>query len=312
MTHQDFEYKEYPNAKEYPKEITLDWFKNQYKDHRKLIYKKETNIVSMGSCFANEIAKYFIDNGYNYPIYEKSEANFNCDWNLVFTPFHMNMIAQYSFQHLVVDKEDRWWPTDDPNKVRDPFRRNIIYNKNRCEADFSMHVVDSKTALISCNVLILTLGLIELWTYKYSSYPFYRVPPKKYFEEDPNKYRFSVKNYDDCFNALEMFITRVKRHNANGHSMKTILSVSPIPLHATFRTDVDIITANQYSKSVLKSVCNDLTDNYEVFYFPAYEYVLSQPNPFIEDNRHVKPKIKKDIFELFEYMYVKGEDNVQT
>lgn len=306
MTHQDFEYKEYPMAKEYPQEINLGWFKEQYKDHRKIINKKYTNIVSMGSCFANEIAGYFIDKNYNYPIYEKSEANFNCDWNLVFTPLNINMIGLYSFHtDYYIPYSERWWPTDFPDKVRDPYRRNVIYNKETATLEFEQHRNNSRIALSNCNVLILTLGLIEYWRTVNNYYAFYRVPPKKIFDENPNKYEFAIlDSVSYCTILIDSFIQNIKTQNKN---VKVILSVSPIPLHATFRTDVDVVTANQYSKSVLKSVCNDLTDNDEVFYFPAYEYVLSQPNPFIEDNRHVKVEIKKNVFELFEHMYVKEE-----
>ena len=94
----------------------------------------------------------------------------------------------------------------------------------------------------------------------------------------------------------------LKTHNKE---CKLILTVSPIPLHATFRTDLDVVSASHYSKSVLSASARRLVDMYEdIYYFPSYEYIVYgyqriggpwKPN----DSRHVTPLVIKTMMKFF-------------
>ena len=67
---------------------------------------------------------------------------------------------------------------------------------------------------------------------------------------------------------------------------KIIFTVSPIPLNFTF-TNNDLVLANKYSKSVLRSAL-------EIFYFPSLEILqdcVGWPLSYREDKKHVKDQV---------------------
>jgi len=56
-------------------------------------------------------------------------------------------------------------------------------------------------------------------------------------------------------------------------TLRIILTVSPVPLVATF-TDTNVLVASSYSKSVLRAVCGEIDSRYQhVQYFPSYEII---------------------------------------
>jgi hypothetical protein len=53
---------------------------------------------------------------------------------------------------------------------------------------------------------------------------------------------------------------------------KLLVTISPVNLWATFRKDLDVISASCNSKSTLRAVADEFTLRHEnVFYFPAFE-----------------------------------------
>jgi hypothetical protein len=75
-------------------------------------------------------------------------------------------------------------------------------------------------------------------------------------------------------------------------NIRTILTVSPVPLHTTFMPE-DCVIANEYSKTVLRVCAEELARKYaNVDYFPSYEIVRSGGLAnFHKDNVHVKPEV---------------------
>ena len=86
---------------------------------------------------------------------------------------------------------------------------------------------------------------------------------------------------------------------------KIVVTVSPVPLEATFMADSNPI-AKSYSKSVLR-VCADLLAKARpdtVSYFPSYEIVASfGSRAFMEDNTHVERWVVERIMEYMVEVY---------
>ena len=86
---------------------------------------------------------------------------------------------------------------------------------------------------------------------------------------------------------LAAFIDLVRQHNPD---LKILLTVSPVPLHATFRgDDMHVVTANSYSKSALRAAADEFCARHpeDVFYFPAYEKIMyTTESVWHEDGRH--------------------------
>ena len=288
----------------YPSSLNSDIFIK--KETNKPHIDSTTRITSLGSCFARNIALYLKEKGFNYLVTEIPFQEGSAHWDQVFNTSSIRQIFEYTFDSqwspLV-----RWWPRG--NTVQDPFRRNIIYDKETCDSDFNHHKNASFSALTEAEVIIITLGLIETWRDKRDKMTFYRVPSAKIYDQDIHE--FHVQKVDDCLSDLQTVHALLKRENPTA---KIIITVSPVPLFATFRTDVDVISANMISKSTLRVAAEDFFAKHEnVFYFPSYEIVTQVlKDPYEADNRHVTKKAIHEVMEVFEAQFVSNSNISQS
>src|SRR5205814_9168029 len=104
---------------------------------------------------------------------------------------------------------------------------------------------------------------------------------------------------DEVIADLNRFISRL--HVVN-HRAKMILTVSPVPLIATYEGR-HVLQANTYSKAVLRVAAETIRkDNHNVDYFPSYEIITGQFNRgayFEEDLRSVKNEGVEHVMRLF-------------
>jgi len=88
----------------------------------------------------------------------------------------------------------------------------------------------------------------------------------------------------------------------NDLNKKIIFTLSPIPMAFTF-SENDVVVANRYSKSLLRSSIENFIDNKNVFYFPSFEIVFDSigiEKSFINDKIHIGPNVfEKYIGPLF-------------
>jgi hypothetical protein len=96
--------------------------------------------------------------------------------------------------------------------------------------------------------------------------------------------------------------------------MRFIVTVSPVPLGATFK-DADVIVANSASKSVLRAVAEELFRRFDfVDYFPSYEMVLNSPRAiaFEEDQLHIARDMVAHIMSTFQESYLAAPAEAQA
>jgi hypothetical protein len=285
------EFKHQPFPNQLSPEIVLK------QNRAKLIIDKKKNIVSMGSCFARNISQVLIKRGYNYAITERPFREFSAHWGQVFNTSCMKQIFQYSFNEEW-SPFTRWW--DKESVVQDPYRRHIIYNKNSCDDDFKLHQKASKKALVNADIVILTLGLIENWRDKRDKMTYYRVPSPRFY--DRSIHEFHLQSVNDCLEDLSEIHRLMKKHN--NHAI-LIISVSPVPLFATFRTDTDVVSANAFSKSTLRVAAEYFSSQHEnVYYFPSFEIATQLiKNPYEDDKRHITKHAIAQIMDTFIELY---------
>lgn len=272
-----------------------------------LAIDKTTPIASMGSCFAREIRKRLIIKGYNY-IQEECDhpasVHASAAWERSYNTFSMRQIFEYTFGNF--NPLRRWWISPGSGTVQDPFRRVIIYGSVKdADEDFRRHIVFSRKALIKARVIILTLGMTEIWEDQFDQ-TVICVPSGPYVKEggDMDRYRFRVTRYMENLGNLEAIHGILSQHNPG---CKIVITVSPVQLCATFRTDLDVISASCNSKSTLRAVADEFVLNHDnVFYFPAYEMATLYPlmmgaNPFNrgKENFHMAEKTVDHIMEQF-------------
>jgi len=167
-------------------------------------------------------------------------------------------------------------------------------------------LIRSVTRRVSkCRVVVITLGLVEVWRDKTANVFINRVIPDM-LSVYPDRYELYTTNFADNLSQLEAIHALLKQFGH--HDVQIIVTVSPVPLIATFSGE-DVVVANTYSKSLLRTAAQEWAAKYgNVHYFPSYEIVTnSDPRlTWEEDRRHVKGQIVQHIMRLFLRNYFSG------
>lgn len=204
------------------------------------------------------------------------------------------------FKGLIQVDEQRWF---------DPHIKNTRM-LSRDDALAARACVEAATATVAdATAVFLTLGFTETWVDSDTGYILNVAPPPRLIKRWPNRFRFLNAAQSDVLYALDeirrLLTTRVRA------DMKFIITVSPVPLGTTF-TDMDVISANAYSKATLRSAAGEFAAQYpDVDYFPSYEMVMStDPALAWQDDRvHVAAPVVDAVINHFVAAYF-GESAV--
>jgi hypothetical protein len=142
------------------------------------------------------------------------------------------------------------------------------------------------SALPGADVVIITLGLVEAWFDRKSQLYLNQWPKIKALNSDADRYCLHRLDPAASYALLERAIAALIHAGVN----KILLTLSPVPLQATFAGQ-DCIVANSYSKAVLRVCAEQLVERFpQVDYFPSYEIVtsLGRNNFDPADNVHVR------------------------
>jgi len=281
------------------------------------LINKNTKVCLMGSCFADEMGWVLKKNG-NVDI-----GNVECNnemkhvsypWGTFFTPMNLfdvldalmnnntkNIFNEESFIRVPKNLKGNHYQSLKQYDVMNDYNLWCLFIKarlNTASLDQAISKVDSvlsklNNSLKNADVVIITLGLIETWISKVKNFAWHSFHGDALAKKsiDDLAY-FKQLNFEEVTNYIQKIINIIN----NIGNKKIIFTVSPIPLNFTF-TNNDIVIANKYSKSVLRSAIDAFIDNKNVFYFPSFEIVqdcVGWPNSFKDDKRHVKIEVFKD------------------
>jgi tetratricopeptide (TPR) repeat protein len=157
----------------------------------------------------------------------------------------------------------------------------------------------------SCDVAVITLGLIETWWDATSGLSI-EFNPKMLRHSDPDRFYFRRIRYDEAYRYVTDTIALI----TSGTDTKILLTTSPVPLGRTFTTD-DVIIANTYSKSVLRAVSGAICEDFDcVDYFPSYESVLLTKQEYVWSNDlvHIESTFVGRIMARVVDSYVSGSE----
>ena len=156
-----------------------------------------------------------------------------------------------------------------------------------------------------CRVVIITLGLVEVWRDNIANVFINRLIPDM-LRSYPDRYELHLTNFVENLSNLERLHGLLSQF---GHEdVQIVVTVSPVPLQATFSGE-DVVIANTYSKSLLRTVAQEWAAAHKnVHYFPSYEIVQNSDRSLTweEDMRHVKGEIVRHIMGLFLRNYFSG------
>ncbi len=238
----------------------------------------QTRIFTIGSCFASNLAAYMNKlhlNGSTHPG----------------RPYYHSAAILQEFQRLLegADAQDALslsWKTK--AGYIHPYKHHIdvpAFETAEMCTNWSDEIDDqAKRALLGSDVIVVTLGLIEVWYHQASQTYFKGLPPREAFDQlQPEFRRLTV---------TEM-VTHLRETRAliNKHlDARIILTVSPIPLLQTFMP-YDVQIANNESKSRIRAAVSEFIDEFDdVEYFPSYEMVVGaecKDDYMKKDGRHL-------------------------
>lgn len=247
------------------------------------IIGKGDNIVAFGSCFAEHVSNYLFDRGYNVATKSDSIA--------YIARMNDGIVNTYA----VLGQLEWAW------NAKRPIGDLWIGHRGR-ELGYDEDVRLATVAMLDeTDVFIITLGLSEIWLDAKTDEVMWRIPPASKF--DPERHTFHVATQTENRDNLLSIADLIWSHRPQA---KIILTLSPVPLAATFRP-MSCMAANSVSKANLRSAVDEIMQTLNdprLTYFPSYEMVLSCFHyQFMEDRRHVHRHIIDFIMAMFERHY---------
>jgi hypothetical protein len=282
-----------------------------YRLQRKLITKK-TPLTSAGSCFAMEIAHRLQQDGYNYIV---TEPNFrgrlltpadsgqmsdsSAAWGIIFNTPSFRQLVERAFGLRELPRI--LWSRK--GTYMDPFREYISFKSiEEYAATYDQHIAAAREALMRAEVMIITLGLNEIWRFKMDGAVFSRSP----WRMAPSLVEQRVLTVQENVADLQAMLDTLRHFNPK---LQLIVTLSPIPLHATFLHEAyHVVEANAHSKAVLRVAAQEFVEKNEgVYYFPSYELVTcGKEDAWLPDQRHVTPATVDRVMQMFDEIFVEG------
>lgn len=259
-------------------------------------------VAAAGSCFAQRISAAIKDSGYNYLLMEEgppflSEEQkaamgygvYSARYGNVYTALQLLQLFQRAFGRF--EPQEPLWRMLEGAFV-DPFRPAVqpggFHSEAECLWDRQTHLQAVRRMFETLDVFIFTLGLTEAWLSAADGAVFPVCPGSGLGGvHEPGRHVFHNFTAAEVIDHLEQFLALLREVNPGA---KVILTVSPVPLMATFEPR-HVLQATTYSKAVLRVACEEMVRQYaDVHYFGSYEIVTATGDSrayFAEDRRTV-------------------------
>jgi hypothetical protein len=255
-------------------------------------------VSTIGSCFAQHLSRFLKKSGFNYLVTEPgpeglaetSKAQlgygvFSARYGNVYTVRQANQLFDRAFG--IWEPRERDWRLN--GSWIDPFRPRVQPGGFTSHADLladrKSHLDAVRLVFQDSDVLVFTLGLTEAWCSTTDDAVFPIVPGASGGIFSQSNYKFHNFTFNEVDSDLDLFVRKIKRVNP---SVKLILTVSPVPLIATY-TPKHVLSATTYSKSVLRAVAGEMEQKHkDVHYFPSFEIITGIP----AGNQYFEPDLR--------------------
>lgn len=254
-------------------------------DQPRLRLAPADKVMTAGSCFAQHIARYMRQSGFDAMITETAHPMISAEnaalYNYgTFTARYGNIYVARQLLQLFkraygqfTPSEDVWTTAD--GSLIDPFRPQIqpggFATRAEYDLDRAQHFAAVRRGFEELDVFVFTLGLTEGWVSRDDGAVFPLCPGTAGGDFDPDHHAFHNFTVAEIVADLTEFITLLRGVNPGA---RVILTVSPVPLIASASGE-HVLSATTYSKSVLRVVCSMLEETLpDLMYFPSYEVIL--------------------------------------
>ena len=282
--------------------------------------KTSDRISSAGSCFAQYISKVLASENYDFFITEtepvtpeaKNEGYgiFPARFGNIYTVRQLRQLLERSL-NIITPVIEPWRRSD--GKYVDPIRPTIqesgFITPDGVLIDTKSHLNAVRKMFIECDIFIFTLGLTEGWIKNSNAIAVPIAPGVAGGSTEISEYSFHNFTYQECYDDLIYFVDQIKAFNPK---IKIILTVSPVPLVATYENE-HVLSATIYSKSVLRAAAGVVAKSRTfVDYFPSYELITGNFNRakfFKENLREIDPEGVAYVMHHFRNNYLKKSIN---
>jgi hypothetical protein len=248
------------------------------------------NIFTVGSCFARHIEAALGEFGFSLPALQIPSAALGLvgkDTGALnkYTPPSISNEIRWAFddfagtpiERALIAHGDGYWDGQLHVRAHDlPDYETALKRR--------LAVNEAYRALTTCDVAIITFGLVETWRDRETGLFLNETPPKLLMRDD--RFELVLLSFQDCLEQARYILNKLFEVNA---AANVIVTVSPVALGATFSSD-PVTVRNSYSKSVLRAVVEHLRFEFpRIDYYPSYERVMyaDRRTAFDEDEVHV-------------------------
>jgi hypothetical protein len=257
-------------------------------------------VATAGSCFAQNIARRLRESGYNYFVTEPGRTLeeaarrrrqfgvFSARYGNIYTTAQLNQLLAEALGER--EPGDSAWQRPDGRWI-DPYRQQVepggFASPEDVGRDRAHHLDRVRQMATECDLFVFTLGLTEAWRSRADGQVYPLAPGVVASAFDPERHEYVNFGVDEVAGDLAAALRRMKRVNP---AMKALLTVSPVPLIATFENR-SVLTSTIYSKSVLRVAADLVIRELDwVDYFPSYEIITgsqAERRYFEDDARDV-------------------------
>lgn len=269
-------------------------------------------VATMGSCFAQHIARHLARSGCHYfvpeaapPGLSEAEAEhrqfgvFSARFGNVYTVRQAVQLFDRAYGRF--QPNARAWARGD--RWVDPFRPQVepdgFADVTALEEAREAHLARVREMFEQARWLVFTLGLTEAWTDGRDGAVFPVAPGVSGGRYDTAQHVFVNFGVDEVRRDLDGFIGRLRDVNPG---CGLILTVSPVPLIATYEPR-HVLTSTTVSKAVLRVAADEAERRHDhVLYFPSYEIVNSPAaggRYFADDLRQVTEAGVRHVMRMF-------------
>lgn len=246
-------------------------------------------VFTIGSCFARNIERVLDERGFKLPALEllNSEEDFKRVGNNVLNNYGAPSILNeltWAFEDEI--NEDAcfcrngsgWVDLHLQNTMRPTDLDTLRLRRRALNAAYR--------SIETCDAVVITLGLSEVWFDTHSGFYLNTAPRRAMMRADPDRFELHVLSYEETISHLRRSIELIRDKGRD--DVRVVLTVSPVPMASTYR-NVDVMVANTYSKSVLRSAAEEVVQSYDfVDYFPSFESIIlsERQQAYQDDNVH--------------------------
>ncbi|RVT49481.1 GSCFA domain-containing protein [Rubrivivax albus] len=245
----------------------------------------QERVATLGSCFAQHIARHLQRSGCTYHVTEPAPPGlapeaaqarqyglFSARYGNVYTVRQALQLFDRAFGRF--QPRAQAWARG--SRFVDPFRPQVEPEGFASEAEVQQareaHLACVRTLFETSEWLVFTLGLTEAWRDREDGAVFPLAPGVAGGRYDPAQTEFVNFDVDAVRSDLATLVERVQDVNPG---CRWVLTVSPVPLAATFEPR-HVWVSTAASKAVLRVAADEAERRFgHVHYFPSYEVITS-------------------------------------